>query len=134
VPAMNGSDHGGRGDRWRATQSSCASGLLTQLGQCLVLPHRPTGTFCIGPRLVYKRERKRKLACTSLAPFEFPQFFLSLFLYHSFWGGTDMPMSQSELTRVREVKNVAALASIWEDAEGLIRKVTLLEGELAEAR
>jgi hypothetical protein len=45
-----------------------------------------------------------------------------------------MPMSQSELTRVREVKNVAALASIWEDAEGLIRKVTLLEGELAEAR
>jgi hypothetical protein len=25
-------------------------------------------------------------------------------------------------------------ASVWEDAEGLVRKVTLLEGELAEAR
>jgi hypothetical protein len=27
-----------------------------------------------------KRTRKRKLACTSLSPFEFPYFFLSLFL------------------------------------------------------
>jgi hypothetical protein len=35
---------------------------------------------------------------------------------------------------VREVESVAALASIWEDAEGLVRMITLLEGELAEAR
>jgi hypothetical protein len=45
-----------------------------------------------------------------------------------------MPMSQSELPRVREVENVVVLPSVWEDAEGLIRKVTLLEGELAEVR
>jgi hypothetical protein len=32
------------------------------------------------PRLVYKRERKRKLVCASLAPFKFPQFSLFLFL------------------------------------------------------
>jgi hypothetical protein len=32
------------------------------------------------------------------------------------------------------VENVVVQASIQEDAEGLIRKVTLLEGELVEAR
>jgi hypothetical protein len=39
-----------------------------------------------------------------------------------------------ESTQARVVKNLAVLASIWEDAEGLIYKVALLDGELAEAR
>jgi hypothetical protein len=41
-----------------------------------------------------------------------------------------MPMSQSKLTRAWEVDNVMALAFAREDAEGLIREITLLEGEL----
>jgi hypothetical protein len=32
-----------------------------------------------------------------------------------------------------QVENVMVLAFVWEDVEGLIRKVALLEGELAEA-
>jgi hypothetical protein len=51
-----------------------------------------------------------------------------------FRGGADMPMSQMESTRAREVENVAVQASVQEDADGLIRMVTLLEGELVEAR
>jgi hypothetical protein len=43
-------------------------------------------------------------------------------------------MLQAELTRAREVENTATLASCREDAKGLVRKVTLLEGGLAEAR
>jgi hypothetical protein len=43
-------------------------------------------------------------------------------------------MLQSKRTQVREVENVVMLASIWEDAKGLIHKVALLEGEFAEAR
>jgi hypothetical protein len=39
-----------------------------------------------------------------------------------------------ESSRVREMENVAVLAYVREDAEGLICKVSLLEGELAEAR
>jgi hypothetical protein len=41
-----------------------------------------------------------------------------------------------ESSRAREMENVAVLASVWGggDAEGFIRKVALLEGELAEAR
>jgi hypothetical protein len=39
-----------------------------------------------------------------------------------------------ESTQARVVKNLAVLASVWEDAEGLIYKVALLDGELAEAR
>jgi hypothetical protein len=38
-----------------------------------------------------------------------------------------------ESSRVREMENVAVLAYVREDAEGLICKVSLLEGELAEA-
>jgi hypothetical protein len=38
-----------------------------------------------------------------------------------------------ESTQPREVENVAGPASFREDAKGLLRKVTLLEGELAEA-
>jgi hypothetical protein len=45
-----------------------------------------------------------------------------------------MPVSQIESTQAREVENVAVLASVWEDAEGFIHKVALLEGELVEAR
>jgi hypothetical protein len=33
-----------------------------------------------------------------------------------------------------EVENVVSLASAHEDAEGLLRKIALLEGELAEER
>jgi hypothetical protein len=40
-----------------------------------------------------------------------------------------------ESSRAWEMENVAVLASVWGgDAEGFIRKVALLEGELAEAR
>jgi hypothetical protein len=39
-----------------------------------------------------------------------------------------------ELTQAREVDDAAALASACEDVEGLVWKVTLLEGELAEVR
>jgi hypothetical protein len=42
-------------------------------------------------------------------------------------------VSPMELTRVREMENVVVLASVLEDVEGLIRKVSLLEGELAKA-
>jgi hypothetical protein len=37
-----------------------------------------------------------------------------------------------ELTRAWEVEDVAALVSAREDTEGLVRKVTLLKGELAK--
>jgi hypothetical protein len=39
-----------------------------------------------------------------------------------------------ELTQAWEVEDVAALVSAREDTEGLVRKVTLLKGELAEVR
>jgi hypothetical protein len=37
-----------------------------------------------------------------------------------------------ELTRAREAEDVTALASAHEDADGLVQKVTILEGELVE--
>jgi hypothetical protein len=40
---------------------------------------------------------------------------------------------QMESTQAREVENVVVLVSVQEDAERLIRKVALLEGELMEA-
>jgi hypothetical protein len=48
--------------------------------------------------------------------------------------GTDTPASQTKSARAWEVENVVVQASVQEDTEGLIRKVTLLAGELAEAR
>jgi chlorite dismutase len=45
-----------------------------------------------------------------------------------------MLTSSIELTWVQEVEDAAALASTHQDVEGLVRKVTLLEGELTEAR
>jgi hypothetical protein len=45
-----------------------------------------------------------------------------------------MLASQTESTWAQEVENVVVLVSIWEDDEGLVRKVALLEGELAEGR
>jgi hypothetical protein len=45
-----------------------------------------------------------------------------------------MPMSQTESTQARKVKNVMVQASVREDAEGLVHKVALLKGELAEVR
>jgi hypothetical protein len=74
------------------------------------------------------------LAYEPLAPFEFPHFFPSLFLQFLSRGSTDTLVSPMELTRAWEVEDAAALASVHEDAEGLGRKVALLEGELAEAR
>jgi hypothetical protein len=41
--------------------------------------------------------------------------------------------AQERVSRV-ETENAVVLASACEDAEGLVRKVALLEGELAEAR
>jgi hypothetical protein len=43
-----------------------------------------------------------------------------------------MPVSQVELTRMQDVENVTMLASAQEDAEGLVRKVAVLKGELAK--
>jgi hypothetical protein len=37
-----------------------------------------------------------------------------------------------KLTQVREVEDTMTLASAHEDADGLVQKVTLLEGELVE--
>jgi hypothetical protein len=45
-----------------------------------------------------------------------------------------MHVSQTEPTRAWKVENVMVLAPIQQDAEGLIHKDALLEGELAEAR
>jgi hypothetical protein len=45
-----------------------------------------------------------------------------------------MPMSQTESTRAQKVKNVMVQTSVQEDAEGLVHKVALLKGELAEVR
>jgi hypothetical protein len=80
------------------------------------------------------KRRKRKLACAPLAPVEFPHFFSSLFQQHMSRGSADTLASPTELTRAREVEDATTLASACEDDEGLVRKVALLEGELAEAR
>jgi hypothetical protein len=77
--------------------------------------------------------KKKKLVCASLAPFKFPHLFLSLFLQRWSWGSVDTLVSPTELTRVREVEDATTLASAHEDAKSLVQKVTLLEGELAEA-
>jgi hypothetical protein len=49
------------------------------------------------------------------------------------WGSGDILASRTELTRAREVEDAMVLASVLEDADGLVRKVTILEGELVEA-
>jgi hypothetical protein len=84
------------------------------------------------PFQVSLKERKRKLACAPLAPFEFPHFFPSLFLQRLSWGSADMLASPTELTQAWEVEDAAVLASAREDAEGLVWRVTLLKGELVE--
>jgi hypothetical protein len=76
--------------------------------------------------------RKRKLACAPLTLFKFPHFFLSLLLQRFSRGSTDTLASPMKLTQVREVEDTMTLASAHEDAEGLVQKVTLLEGELVE--
>jgi hypothetical protein len=48
--------------------------------------------------------------------------------------GADVPVSRMEMTQAREVESVMVPAFVREDAESLIRKVALLEGELAAAR
>jgi hypothetical protein len=69
-----------------------------------------------------------------LVSFEFPYLRLSLFLQGLFWEGTDATLLPTGSSRAWEMESVVVLASVWEDAEGLVRKVALLEGELAEAR
>jgi hypothetical protein len=69
-----------------------------------------------------------------LVSFEFPYLRLSLFLQGLFWEGTDAPLLPTGSSRAWEMESVVVLASVQEDAEGLVRKVALLEGELAEAR
>jgi hypothetical protein len=49
-------------------------------------------------------------------------------------GYADTPVSQMESTQEREVENVVVQVFVREDAEGLIHKVSLLKGALAEAR
>jgi hypothetical protein len=77
-----------------------------------------------------RKEWGKAYVCV-LVSSEFPHLCSSLFLQCLFWGSTDMPVSHTESSWAREMENVAMLASIWEDAEGLARKVALLEGELA---
>jgi hypothetical protein len=67
-----------------------------------------------------------------LVSFEFPYLCLSLFLQGLFWEGTDAPLLPTGSSRAWEMESVVVLASVREDAEGLVRKVALLEGELAE--
>jgi hypothetical protein len=83
------------------------------------------------PRVSLK-ERKKVLAYVPQAPFEFPQFFPSLILQHSSQGSAGTLVLKAEPTRAWEVENAAALASSREDVVGLVWKVALLEGDLAE--
>jgi hypothetical protein len=78
------------------------------------------------------KRRKRKLSYASLALFEFAHFFPSLFLQRLSWGSANTIASPIELTQAREVEDAVALASAREDAEDLVQKVTLPEGELVE--
>jgi hypothetical protein len=59
---------------------------------------------------------------------------LCLYSIHFMGAGAGMLVSQMETNQVREVENAMMLASAGEDAEGLTRKVALLEGELVEVR
>jgi hypothetical protein len=77
--------------------------------------------------------RPVRSSCVPLALFEFPHFFLSLFLQYLPRGSTDTLVLQAELTRVREAEITVAPASAHEDVEGLVWKVALLKGELVEA-
>jgi hypothetical protein len=76
---------------------------------------------------------KGSLAYVLLVSFKFPYRCLSLFLQGLFEGGTDPPVLPMGSSRVREMESVAVLASVEVDAEGLLRKVALLKGELVEA-
>jgi hypothetical protein len=51
-----------------------------------------------------------------------------------FRGGVSASVSQMGLSWAWEVETIAVLAFVHGDAEGLIHKVSLLEGELTEAR
>jgi hypothetical protein len=48
------------------------------------------------------------------------------------WGSTDTLASLMELTRAREMEDATTLASAHKDAKGLVQKVSLIKGELAE--
>jgi hypothetical protein len=86
------------------------------------------------PPRVRLKERKKVLACVPLPPIEFPQFFPSLIMQHLSQGSADTLVLQVETTWAPKAENTTALASAHEDVEGLVRKVALLGGELAEVR
>jgi hypothetical protein len=48
-----------------------------------------TGRDVLHPLRIILKERKKKLACAPLAPFEFPQLFLSLIQQHLSQGSAD---------------------------------------------
>jgi hypothetical protein len=85
------------------------------------------------PFQVSLKRRKRKHACVPQAPFEFPHFFPSFFPQRLSWGSADIHASPMELARKQEVEDAMTLVSTHEDAEHLVKKVTLLESQHAKA-
>jgi hypothetical protein len=69
-----------------------------------------------------------------LVSFMFAYLYLSLFLQGLFRGGTNAPVLSTGSSQAREMESIAVLASVQGDAEGLIHKLALLDGELTEAR
>jgi hypothetical protein len=65
VSTPNSYGHGGKGNGWKAMWSSHVHRSPMQKGCCVILWLRPV-----------------KSSCVPLAPFEFPHFFLSLFLQY----------------------------------------------------
>jgi hypothetical protein len=91
--------------------------------------HLPRVSF-----LFFSRQyRGWNLVCSLLISFEFPHLHSSLFLARICRGGMDVPMPPMVSSRAHDVESVAILAPSRGDAEGLIRKVALLECELEEA-
>jgi hypothetical protein len=108
--------------------------LVTNVGRSLPDTSTLADRNTLHPFHVSLKRRKRKLASASLAPFEFPHFFSSMFLQRLSRGSAGTLVSPTELTQAWEVDDGSALVSACEGAEGPVWKVTLLEGELVEAR
>jgi hypothetical protein len=49
------------------------------------------------------------------------------------WGGANAPAMPMGLSWAQEAENVPVLVPIWRDVKILVRRVALLEGELAES-
>jgi hypothetical protein len=76
------------------------------------------------------REKKEIL----LGCYWFPYLRSCLFLQGLFWGGATTLVLYMGSSQAREVESITVLASVRGDAEGLVHKVALLEGELIDAR